>query len=109
MIKNGSAVTDQFGYWPEFCDGRILSFALSEGRSIDLSIHYIDSDQSKSAIVNLSFNKVSEIMLTDLMSENIIDLLSISNGVPHEVAIDSCCGLGGSFKCSEVVVRSVIA
>jgi len=108
MIKNVTKVIEHFGYWPEFCDAKIKSFSNDSG-VINITIDYIDSDQSKSALIDLKFSDVSQVELSELKSENVIDLLKISGNEPYEVVIEPCYGLGGAFKCSTIEVCGVNA
>ena len=108
MIKNVTKVIEHFGYWPEFCDAKIKSFSNDSGL-INMSIHYIDSDQSKSATIDLRFSDVSQVELSELKSENVIDLLKISGSEPYEVIVEPCYGIGGSFTCSSIEVCGINA
>ena len=108
MIKNDSKLIEHFGYWPEFCDAKIKSFSNDSG-VIKILIHYIDSDQSKSATIYLKFSDVSQVELSELKSENVIDFLKISGNEPYEVVVEPCYGLGGTFKCSTIEVCGVNA
>lgn len=107
MIKNREKVTDIFGYWPQFCDARFISFSYENANQINVSIFYIDVDKSKEATISISFIDVSEVQLTDLLSNNYIDEILITETTPHVVTIDGCYGLNGSFKCVGIEVLNV--
>ncbi|MGZ8252140.1 MAG: hypothetical protein ACXW1P_06875 [Methylophilaceae bacterium] len=104
MIENAEQVSSYFGYWPEFCDARIESFSFKKSGSIELCIFYIDTELDKSAYINLQFNGVIEVTLSDLFSENVIDEMLIAGTGPFTIKIEPCYGLGGSFKSSSIEV-----
>ena len=107
MIRNQNAVIEIFGYWPQFCDARFTHFSYDSSNEIRVTILYIDAEQSKEANIEIVFSGVDEVQLQDLLTYNYIDEVSISNSSPHEVTIEACYGLNGSFKCSAVEVVNV--
>ena len=107
MIKNKELVTEHFGYWPVFADTKIKKVNFDKPEKIELSIFYIDTDKSKHGNVEIKFLEISDVHLHDLMSENVIDKLSIGNGSPHNVEIEACFGLNGTFCCKEIEVIRV--
>ena len=108
IIKNRELVTSIFGYWPTFADAKFYEFKYSyKSREISASIYYIDADQNKRALIALKFGGVTEVQLTDIISENVIDEIQISNESPHVIEIEACCGLCGSFKCMNIEVEGV--
>jgi hypothetical protein len=108
MISHAEAVESIFGYWPEFADGRIELFSFEWPGVICLRISYIDSNIQKAAIVSLKFSGVTDVNLSELDSENIVDVLSISPSPSNLVTIESCYGLCGTFKCTAVEVTGVV-
>ena len=104
MIANSESVISHFGYWPEFCDGKIEQLSFDHQGVIDLSVKYIDSDQNKGASIGLRFIGVSEIELNEFRLENVIDSLSITNVSPFVVSINSAYGLSGNFNCIDIKV-----
>jgi len=108
MISHAETVETIFGYWPEFADGRIELFSFEWPGIICLRISYIDSNTKMAAIVSLRFSGVTDIELSELHSENILDVLSISSKPPHVVTIRSCYGLCGTFKCTAAEVTGVV-
>lgn len=98
-----------FGYWPEFADGKIMRFLIEMPGTIELAIHYIDSEKKKSAHIGLRFYCVSEVLLRELGVENVIDSLQIVGEAPHSIAIDACYGIYGTFLCKDVEVLHVNA
>ncbi|OZB58541.1 MAG: hypothetical protein B7X39_18020 [Lysobacterales bacterium 14-68-21] len=109
MISHSETVESIFGYWPEFADGRIELFSFEWPGIICLRIAYIDSNTKKAAIVSLRFSGVTDIELSELHSENIVDVLSISSEPPNIVTIESCYGLCGTFKCTAAEVTGVVS
>ena len=108
MIAESHQVESYFGYWPEFADGKIERFAFLRSGSIELSISYIDGEKQVGATVSLKFSGVSEVDLSELRSENVLDALRISAGVPVQVSIEACYGLYGSFCCESVEVVALL-
>ena len=104
MIENGEQVSSYFGYWPEFCDGEIESFTYKSIGAIELCVFYIDANLNKSAHVTLEFNGVSDAVLNNLFSTNVIDEISITGNDTFTVSIKACYGLGGEFKCKSIKV-----
>ena len=108
MIQNSEAVISYFGYWPQFCDGKIRRFTFEKAGSIGLTISYIDSDQDKRALVEIQFSGVFDVDLHDLHSENVLDNLNISADTsPVRIELEACCGLRGAFSCETVEVVNV--
>jgi hypothetical protein len=107
MIFHAETVESIFGYWPEFSDGRIELFSFERPGIICLGISYIDSNIQKAAVVSLRFSGVTDVDLSELCSENIVDVLSISSESPTVVTIESCYGLCGTFKCTAAEVAGV--
>nr|WP_295074813.1 Imm50 family immunity protein [uncultured Roseateles sp.] len=107
MIGNADQLVSYFGYWPEFCDAKIVLISFEPQSSIVMRIAYIDVDRGCAATIELKFSGVSEIALTDLLSENVIDSLRLSQGSPVRVILDACYGLQGSFTCQAVEVSSL--
>ncbi|MCH9692235.1 MAG: immunity 50 family protein [Gammaproteobacteria bacterium] len=109
MINNKEKVTDIFGYWPEFCDVKIKEVHFQDLEKLYLVIFYIDCEQGKRAEITITFSDLSNVLLSDLMSDNVIDLLSISETAPYNIEIEACCGLNGTFTCSNIAVTDVSA
>ncbi len=103
MISKADDVTSYFGYWPQFCDGRIVSFSLSNG-VVQLAVRYGDADLRKAAEVHIRFSGASEVDLNELASQNILDELSVEGEGPYVVRLEACCGINGEFKCEAVEV-----
>lgn len=108
MISHAELVESFFGYWPEFSDGRIDLFSFERAGVISLKIFYGDLSIRRAAIVSLRFAGVTDIDLSELYSENVVDTLSVSPGSPATVTIEACYGLCGTFKCTSVEVTGVM-
>jgi hypothetical protein len=108
MISHAELVESIFGYWPEFSDGRIELFSFEQPGVICLRIFYVDSQIDRAATVNLQFNGVTDVDLSELCKENIVDVLSVSEASPFLVTIEACYGLGGTFMCTSAEVTAVV-
>jgi Immunity protein 50 len=104
MIKNSEPIISHFGYWPNFCDGKIEHISFDQQGVIELFINYVDSDQNKKANIGLRFSGVTDVELSELRLENIIDQLTITGVAPFVVSIDGTYGLCGNFNCTGAVV-----
>lgn len=109
MIAHAEKVESYFGYWPLFCDGKIKSLTYIQPSVITLAISYVDAEKQKAAEVTLTFSRVTDVGLSDLRSENVIDALRIPEAFPAQVTLEACYGLAGSFKCVAVEVSCVLA
>ena len=108
MISRAELVDSIFGYWPEFSDGRIELFSFEQPDILCLRILYIDSNLKKAAAVSLRFAGVTNINLSELRPENVVDALSIPSVFPAIVTIEACYGLCGTFKCTSAEVTGVV-
>jgi hypothetical protein len=108
MISHAEKVESYFGYWPLFCDGKITSLAFAQPGTILLVIDYIDAEKPRRAEVSLKFSGVTEVDLSELRSENVIDALRIPEELPAQITLESCYGLVGSFSCTAVEVSTVM-
>jgi hypothetical protein len=108
MISHAEKVESYFGYWPLFCDGKITNLAFAQPGTITLVVAYIDSERHRGAEVSLKFSGVTEVELSELRSENVIDALRIPEELPAQVTLEACYGLAGSFRCAAVEVSSVM-
>lgn len=113
-IKNREKVKLLFGYWPQFCDARIVAFSIKrvahKNYLLNISLSYIDSEKSVAAVVEISFYGVSVINLNSFLDDNVLDELIIADSSIHgefEVTIFPSCGLGGRFQCESIEVVCV--
>lgn len=107
MITRAVDVESYFGYWPLFCDGKINSVTYVRDGTLTLAISYVDAEKQKMAEVTLTFSGVTDVELSALRSENVIDALRIPEVLPGQVTLEACYGLAGSFKCAAVEVSRV--
>lgn len=107
MILRADLVESIFGYWPTFADGRMISLTVEAAGSISMVISYIDSDLRRCARIGLRFSGVSNVDLSDLLSENVIDALHIPVDGAGVVDIEACYGLTGTFQCAGTEVSEV--
>lgn len=68
MITRAVDVESYFGYWPEFCDGKIKSLTYAQPGTITLEISYEDAEKQKGAEVTLTFSGVTDVELSELRS-----------------------------------------
>jgi hypothetical protein len=108
MISRSDTVESIFGYWPEFADAKILLLAYESSGTIRLDLSYIDAQLCKAALVSLHFTGVKDVALTELLTENVLDRLGISAGMPIRVELEACYGLSGSFTCTGAEVTGVV-
>lgn len=108
MIARGEEIESHFGYWPLFCDGKIKSLTYIQPGTIILAISYWDAEKQKGAEVTLMFLGVTDVELSELRSENVIDALRIPENFPAMVTLEACYGLAGSFRCVVVEVSGVL-
>lgn len=107
MINHAEKVESYFGYWPLFCDAKITNFSFAQPGTITLVIAYIDAEKHRGAEVSLKFSGVTEVELSELLTENVIDALRIPEELPAQVTLEACYGLEGTFSCAAIEVLSV--
>ena len=115
FVKNSEQVKDLFGYWPQFCDARVVALSItllaSKRYSLTMVLSYIDSQSSVAAEIEIYFSGVSAINFNSFLDDNVLDELSIvesssKKGV-FNVSVLACFGLTGSFECRKVEVVSL--
>jgi hypothetical protein len=106
MLHNSAEVIEYFGYWPLFCDAKIQEFSFGMPGTIKISLAYIDSDKGNRATIGLLFSGVTDMELSELRTENVIDELVVRVGSRTEVSIAAAYGLCGSFFCDKGEVSS---
>jgi hypothetical protein len=108
MIANTEPVESYFGYWPEFADAPIERFSYDKSGELSLTLNYIDAEQGLAAIVTLQFNGVSDVELTDILQQNVVDKLSATDSSPFRLEIEACYGLCGGFTYTSAQVAAFI-
>ena len=108
LIRNSEKVISYFGYWPEFCDAKILSFHLMKSDKdirLIIKLKYIDSDLNKSAGIELTFESVRGLNINNIFDENVIDLITIrrpEGDQGYSISIEACSGCSGEFYCNGI-------
>lgn len=108
-ISGKSALIAELGYWPEFCDAKIIEVVfhpyIDDGAELILLLHYIDMDLNRDLKVRVIFHGISDMNFSEFGTENVIDRLSISDSLVVE--IESAVGLSGRCQCKSVDVEIV--
>ncbi|MFB9037412.1 Imm50 family immunity protein [Xanthomonas arboricola] len=107
MISQSDNVREIFGYWPDFADAKIVLFAYETPATVRLELSYIDAELQRAAIVGLRFTGVHELTLSELLSENVLDSLTVSDEMPMRVELAACYGVSGDFICTGAEVTGV--
>ncbi len=105
-------IVSKLGYWPEFCDAKIVDLVFhpytDSGTTLAIVLHYIDMDLNRDLKVKLNFRGISDMELNGLGIENIIDRLDVTGeSGDYVLEIEACAGLFGSCKCKEVDVEII--
>jgi hypothetical protein len=126
-IRNEHLLTDIFGYWPTFCEARVLSvlldhdpehYAALEARihvfemtsEVDEAGHFVFKNHT---IVVLRFQGLADVEICDFWPANVLEGLEIERISPENRAVsfavefDAINGFGDSFKCQGISVTSV--
>lgn len=127
-VLNSEALESRFGEWPSFHDAEILSLRLDSGQRSDgiarleLDVHLFAVDGVLPngrvnfvlhTVATLQFEGVEDVELGGFGPQNVLfDLVlrDIEGGGPSlaraQVELPSSNGLGGSFRCRNVIVRA---
>jgi hypothetical protein len=70
-------------------------------------LFYIDNDARRSAEVGFRFAGATDVKLDHLLSENVVDELTIPKDLAAPVRIESAYGFEGSFLCESIEVTEV--
>lgn len=109
IIKGKETLIAELGYWPEFCDAKILELIFcpytNNGARLSLILHYIDMDLNRDLHVRIILHDVLDMNFNELRNENVIDRLSISDFLIVE--IEAATGLSGCCKCKAVDVEVI--
>ena len=108
MIFGKEDIVNYFGYWPEFCDARILELGLKFSvKEITLLLEYIDNDKGLTAKVTFTFTQVYDFFLSELTDGAVLDLLEfreIDSG-GFIVLLQGAYGIVGKLSCHKVSVK----
>jgi hypothetical protein len=118
LIENENKLIDVYGYFPEFCDGEILSVNISrsvagnsaakvvlklyysEAKSINQGTVDFEIVKDKETITTLEFYEIEKFELMGFSYQNVIDSLVIAEkGGVLEVLVTSSFGASLSFLC----------
>lgn len=109
IISGKSALVAELGYWPEFCDAKIIEVLFcpytDDGAELALLLHYIDMDLNRDLKVKIIMHGISDMNFSEFRTENVIDRLSISDSFTVEV--EAAVGLSGCCQCKSVDVEVV--
>lgn len=127
-VVNSEAVESRFGEWPSFHDAEILALRLDSGQrsdgvarlELDLHVFAVDGQLPNGklnfalhTVVTFQFDGVEAVQLDGFGPQNVLfDLVlrETTNGPSEariEVELPSSNGLGGSFRCRDVIVLAV--
>ena len=130
-IAGFEKVVAVLGLWPSFHDSEIISFSVSRALPLEpgasaakLTVHVrqyaevgagtaeYELEIVKSALVNFSFNNVSNLSISEFNSQNVINSIKfqtagLQGGLSILVDIESIWGFGGTLQCSGLAVESV--
>jgi hypothetical protein len=125
LIDGSDKLTSIFGRWPSFHDAEVVNLAFDRvGPTITADIHVFEMTSEisqtghyicrKHCVAKLCFLQVDEINLEGFNHQNALMGLIISDGpcrqmdrTKFEVELDGAYGVGLSFVCSGIEVRSV--
>jgi hypothetical protein len=118
-VINGDALIERFGNWPSFHDAEVLAVRLDSGQRSDgvvrlqLDIHLLPVDgQRHHTLATLEFEEIEEVELDGFGPQNVLfDLVleevRLAAGRQIQVELQSSNGLGGTFRCRQIVVVGV--
>jgi len=105
-IKGRDKLISELGYWPDFCDAKVFELIFRKdaeaGLELSLTLQYIDMELNHELLVKIVFHGVSNMRFDELMIDNVIDKLSISDSLVVE--IEAAIGLFGHCKCKTIDV-----
>lgn len=105
-IKGKDKLISELGYWPDFCDAKIFELLFRRnaeiGLELSLKLHYIDMELNRELLVKIVLHEVSNMRFDEVMIDNVIDKLSISDSLVVE--IEAAIGLFGHCKCKAIDV-----
>lgn len=103
------AVVEYFGYWPEFCDSKVLGFHFDfEKNEILLSVEYLDADQSLNSKIDFSCSGVYELLISELREGAVIESLAFQEEEGKVlIQLNGVYGISGEFYCRSVSLHMV--
>ncbi len=128
-IVNRETLEERFGNWPSFHDAEVYAVRLDSGQlratqpSLELDIHVFGVDGKQAdgrlnfllhTLVTLRFEGIEAVELDGFGPQNVLDDLVLerlpppaASPAPITVSLPSNNGLGGSFRCEQVLVIAV--
>lgn len=100
-ILGKEVLVSELGYWPEFCDAKIIDLSFrpyeDSGATLSVILHYIDMDKKMDLVVRIVLVGICKMQFDGLRVENVIDRISINKQSDGEVEleIEACAGLYG--------------
>lgn len=112
-ITGKESVIDKLGYWPEFCDAKVLELVFSRpsdlGPSLSVLLRYIDTDKGLDLKVKIVLVGITHMELNGLAMENVVDRIGLidsgEDGVEFE--IEAAAGLRGGCSCEVANIELV--
>ncbi|HQQ74942.1 MAG TPA: Imm50 family immunity protein [Pseudomonadales bacterium] len=111
-INGKESLISRLGYWPEFCDAKILELNFSSSRvvgaSLSILLHYIDADKNLDANIRIFLEGISDVEFNELRMENVVDCIDLAESNDGVVfSIEACAGLSGSCACETANVQLI--
>lgn len=112
-ISGKKSVISKLGYWPEFCDAKILELKFSRPSSLwaslSMLLHYIDTDKGFDLNVRIVLGGIVHMEFHGLAMENVVDRIKLmdsgEDGVEFE--IEAAAGLYGGCACEVANIELV--
>jgi hypothetical protein len=108
-IKGRDTLISELGYWPEFCDAKIMELTFypytDDGTQLSLVLRYIDMNLNRDLHVKIILYGILDMNFNEFRTENVIDKLSISDSII--VDIEAAAGLSGFCKCKSVDIEVI--
>lgn len=110
-IIGKESVISKLGYWPEFCDAKILELQFIRysdlGASISMLLHYIDTDKGFELNVRIVLAGIIHMKFSGLAVENVIDRIELNDSNKDGVGleIEAAAGLYGECSCEIVNIE----
>ena len=112
-IYGKESVISKLGYWPEFCDAKILELRFSRhsdlGASFSILLRYIDTDKGFDLKVRIVLVGIIHMEFQGLAMENVVDRIGLidssEGGVEFE--IEAAAGIYGRCSCEVANIELV--
>ena len=108
-LSGSHAVTDWFGYRPDFHDAEVISLALTRlGTSV---LRVYPYDPQKPATVDFLLEEITDLSLEDFSHQNVINSLMVEKVITEEFGevirlnLAPCYGLTGRIDAKKVKVQ----